>query len=150
MTHITFVLVSSHGADSPLNDGFGVVIVTICVQRDAHILLQSSTSARAWSFHAPEGCLYVLAGPSRNACDHGVVCPLEPRSREPSSKKQQLLQTVTAKKQQDPHQQRKRRRKGEEKVQRPGRESLNLRFALHGNVPSKAFFVGDEMPLFNK
>ena len=121
--------------DSPLNDGFGVVIATVCIQKSANILLQSNESSRVWTFDAPQGCLYVLADASRNVFDHGVVCHFEKRRTKvepPPSPKST-----------------KRKRK-KEKAERPGRESLNLRFAIHGNVPSKAFYVGDEMPLFAK
>lgn len=124
--------------------------MTICIQKSADILLLSNESAKAWLFHAPEGSLYVLSSTARNACDHGVVCPLEKRRKSrgtgPSSDAyswQETISTapiikVTGK---------RKNRKGV-KQERPGRESLNLRFALHGNVATKPFFVGDEMPLF--
>lgn len=126
-------------SDSPLNDGFGVVIVTICMQQAADILLQSNESSKTWFFRAPEGSLYVLAGPARNSFDHGVVCPLEKRKRELSTKLQASLQQSQAPKTT------KRKKRG--KPERLGRESLNLRFGLHGNAASKQFFVGTEMPL---
>ena len=140
-TNIPWFLVSLVIADSPLNDGFGVVIVTICMQQTGNILLQSNESSRVWTFGAPEGSMYVLAGPARCCFDHGVLCPLQARRREHSMKLHDVSPQpplLTGKK--------KKKRGGQPK--RLGRESLNLRFAVHGNVPTKAFFVGDEMPLF--
>jgi hypothetical protein len=132
--------------DSPLNDGFGVVIVTICIQKSGDILLLSNESSKTWVFNAPEGSLYVLSGPARSACDHGVVVPLERRRKRESSKWGSAHDHAC------PPPKVVQRRKSKTKnvrAERPGRESLNLRFALHGNVPSKQFFVGEEMPLFS-
>lgn len=119
--------------DSPLNDGFGVVIVTICVHQSADILLLSNESTKSnWLFEAQEGELYVLSGDSRNVFDHGIICPLEKR------KNKQLRREETS-----PKKQSKRKQAGP-----IGRESLNLRFGLHGNKPDLPFFVGNEMPAF--
>ena len=125
---------SFYVTDSPLNDGFGVVIVTVCIQKSADILLQSNESSKVWSFDAPPGCLYVLADTVRNAFDHGVICHFEKR-------RTKLVDAPSTAKST------KRKRK-QGKEERPGRESLNFRFAIHGNLPSKAFYIGDEMPLF--
>lgn len=121
-------------ADSPLNDGFGVVIVTICVQKSADILLLSHKSSKTWAFHAPEGSMYVLCGTARNECDHGVLCPLEKRR----GTAEEAAKAAAPK---------RRKGRGKRRAVRPGRESLNLRFALHGNVPSKPFCVTEEMPM---
>ena len=57
--------------DSPLHDGFGIVIVTVCVHQDGQILMLSNKSKKSWIFDVFEGDTYVLAGDSRNICDHG-------------------------------------------------------------------------------
>jgi hypothetical protein len=118
--------------DSPLNDGFGVVIVTICVHQSADILLLSNESPKSnWLFEAQEGEMYVLSGDSRNVFDHGVVCPLEKRKNRLSQ-----IEEISPKK-------RKRKQAGP-----VGRESLNLSFWVHGKNPGLPFFVGNEMPTF--
>lgn len=71
----------------------------------------------------------MLSGDARNVCDHGVVCPLAKRREEGSPAA-------------------KRSRKSKQAYQANGRESLNLRFGLHGSRPGQQFFVGDEMPSF--
>ena len=74
--------------------------------------------------------MYVLSGDSRNVFDHGVVCPLERRK-------------CLRKEEETPPKKRKKKQTGP-----VGRESLNLRFGLHGNKPDLPFFVGTEMPAF--
>jgi hypothetical protein len=133
----TLYFVSEAHTDSPLNDGFGVVIVTICVHQFANILLSSNECSKSnWLFEAQEGELYVLSGDSRNVFDHGVICPLEKR-------KVKLIREDDRDSQRTPKRKRKRSQSGP-----VGRESLNLRFALHGNKPGLPFYVGEEMPFF--
>ena len=103
--------------------------MTICIQDSADIMLQSNETSKVWTFNALEGSLYVLADTVRNGFDHGVICPFEKRHK--TAKADEPAKS-----------------KNRSKVRRPGRESLNFRFALHGNLPSKSFYVGDEMPLF--
>lgn len=109
--------------------------MTICLQKTADILLQNNEHAsKPWMFTAEEGSMYILSGSVRNDFDHGVVCPLEKRNRN---------KTVS---ESPPKACKKMKRSRENR--RPGRESLNLRFSLHGNAPDKPFYVGDEMPSF--
>ena len=60
--------------DSPLNDGIGVVIVTICIANEADIILSANDDHDHYHFHLKEGEFYVLSGPSRNTYSHGVLC----------------------------------------------------------------------------
>jgi hypothetical protein len=85
-------------------------------------------------FEAREGELYVLSGDSRNVFDHGVVCPLERRK--------------CLRKEEDEEAPPNKRKKKRKQTGPVGRESLNLRFGLHGNKPGLPFFVGTEMPAF--
>ena len=117
--------------DSPLNDGFGVVIVTICVHQDADIIMLSNRSNKSWVFNVQEGETYVLSGDSRNVCDHGVICPLQKRSRRSTTET-------------EPPKKKQRKRKGD--PENVGRESLNLRFGIHGNKPGSTLYYLDEMP----
>lgn len=143
--------------DYPLNDGFGVIIVTLSVKSDANILLlpdraacnenhgasmtkpslttprrhrnKRRTASRAccsfstkpYFFEVKRGMVYVLAGPARNNCDHGVVCSL-PATR---------FSTERMNDNRD-------------------RESLNLRFGLHSAHKGQPFYVIDEMPIILK
>ena len=112
--------------DSPLHDGFGVVIVTVCVHQNAQIILIPSDDkaiCKPYVFNASEGDVYVLSGAARNIFDHGVICENEKRVTSQQS-------TLTKKRQKN-----------------IGRESLNFRFSLHGNKPGMPFFVGDEIPV---
>lgn len=67
--------------DQPLNDGFGVVIVTLAMHHASTILLVdegdqgSGDPPRAWRFDlAAQRCEgYALAGDARNKCLHGVL-----------------------------------------------------------------------------
>ena len=124
--------------DSPLNDGFGVVIVTVCVHQSAQILLLSNKSSKSWLIDVNEGDTYVLCSDARNAYDHGVICPLD--------KRRTALRENRSDGQTGP-QKKKKSKRGSENV---GRESLNLRFGLHGSHPGTPFYVGDEMPLVFK
>jgi hypothetical protein len=109
--------------DFPLHDGFGVVIVTIQMTGAPAVValcrggLDTASIAtdvpvekreRCWTFTLRPGDAYVLAGDSRNYCDHGVLC-LAPEGRRSQTKKSGDKKTSA----------------GE------SRESLNLRFGLH-------------------
>ncbi|KAJ1455392.1 hypothetical protein M885DRAFT_520326 [Pelagophyceae sp. CCMP2097] len=59
--------------DWPLHDGFGVVIVTISMQRSATVVLNDD-QAKEWSFNLDAGEAYALTGKARNVCSHGVLC----------------------------------------------------------------------------
>mmetsp|Transcript_17146 Transcript_17146/g.22260 ORF Transcript_17146/g.22260 Transcript_17146/m.22260 type:complete len:447 (+) Transcript_17146:130-1470(+) len=125
--------------DYPLHDGFGVVIVTVCIEQDATILIvphgqtsllstspSSSTTrrrSRPRAFECKQGQAYVLAGNARNFCDHGVVCPL------PSTRSKNIIPPNT-----NPI------------ALSRGRESLNLRFGIHSNDPTDLFYAKREMP----
>lgn len=78
--------------------------------------------------------MYVLSGQSRNNYDHGVICELEKRQ------KNKLIQSNEIKI--------KKPKKNKNKYINNGRESLNLRFAIHGNKPDLPYYVYDEMPDF--
>jgi hypothetical protein len=119
--------------DSPLNDGFGVIIVTICVYQSAQILLLSNENNKSYLFEGNEGDVYILSGKSRNDYDHGVICELEKR------KKNKLIQSNEIK---------IKKPKNKNKYMNNGRESLNLRFSIHGNKPDLPYYVYDEMPDF--
>ena len=108
--------VGGGGAGNKCGDGFGVVIVTICVHQNADILMLSNKSNKSWVFNVQEGETYVLSGDSRNICDHGVICPLEKRGRRAAGDEN------------PPNKKTRKKRGGSENV---GRESLNLRFGIH-------------------
>ena len=60
--------------DEPLNDGFGVVIVTLAIRGAAKILLRSASSpAKERWFRLSSGQGYALSGDARNAWLHGVL-----------------------------------------------------------------------------
>jgi hypothetical protein len=82
-------LLPSH-VDHPLKDGFGICIVTIAIQGNASVLVQSKTYKG--KLPVAQGQAYLLSGSVRNQCAHGVLA-------DPTSEY---------------------------------RESLNLRFGLHG------------------
>lgn len=92
-------LLPSH-VDHPTKDGFGILIITIAIRGAATIMLEAASptesSSRA-TFVLPERGVYMLSGPVRNACLHGVLAD-----------------------------------EGSDH-----RESLNLRFGLHGLVDGK-------------
>lgn len=106
--------------DHPLNDGFGIVIVTLCISSSATVLIlpnhQDAHRAKPRAFDANEGEAYVLSAAARNACDHGIICHLAPTRYKANTNKS-------------------------------SRESLNLRFGLHSAQPGHAFYAFDEMPL---
>lgn len=60
--------------DSPLNDGIGVVIVTIGISNEADIIISDENDKNHFYFHLNAGEFYVLSGPSRNIYSHGVLC----------------------------------------------------------------------------
>jgi len=135
--------------DSPLHDGFGVVIVTVCVHQSANILMvnaaptntstgssdppssssSSSLSSKekknkkdrkeCWWFQANEGDLYVLSGAARNSFDHGVICPLEKRRKSRSLLLPGEEEGEEDDQQQGKEGQRKRRRTGGKAKNRP-------------------------------
>jgi hypothetical protein len=140
--------------DSPLNDGFGVVIATVCVHHSAQILLlpndspsasPAPRSAAGYVFEAGEGDMYVLSGRARNDFDHGVLCPPDKGERRRRSSARstgddsESVEAITGS---------KRKLGGSGGIKDKGRESLNLRFGIHGVKPEEPYFVGDEMPLF--
>jgi hypothetical protein len=123
-----------------------VVIVTICVHQGAQILLLPSddklrsSNSKNYVFNAAEGDVYVLSGNARNIFDHGVVCEHQKRSvgaRKIFGEDEETNKAIPKKK--------KKAKKGEPK--NIGRESLNLRFCIHGNKQGMPFYVGDEMPI---
>lgn len=67
--------------DQPLNDGFGVVIVTVAIRGESTILLVdegdtgSDAEPLAWNFRhlSSQRGVYVLSGDARNKCLHGVL-----------------------------------------------------------------------------
>lgn len=103
--------------DDPRHDGFGVVIVTVAVAQTGRVVIDTHDKpSKVYTFDANEGDLYVLSDAARNTCDHGVLCPPKSRRRAPKGPNDR------------------------------GRESLNLRFALHGTKPNQPFFIHDECP----
>lgn len=65
--------------DTPRNDGFGVVIVTICMKGQGDIVVvddgdRGETISKKFKFNIKQSELYVLSGHSRNKCLHGVLC----------------------------------------------------------------------------
>ena len=60
--------------DSPLNDGLGVVILTIGISNDADIVLSDENDKKYFHFHLNPGEFYILSGQSRNIYSHGVLC----------------------------------------------------------------------------
>jgi hypothetical protein len=90
--------------DHPLKDGFGICIITIAMKGNAQIFLEESSISSSRSSHEGEaargvmsihsGQAYLLSGPARNQCTHGVLAHDDCSDR----------------------------------------ESLNLRFGLHGVV----------------
>lgn len=129
--------------DSPLHDGFGVVIVTVCVHLGAQILLvpsdDLSRSSKSYVFETTEGDVYVLSDASRNIFDHGVICANERRSAA-NKCRFDYADTSCA-------QPLKRKRASKKDPKNIGRESLNLRFSIHGNKPGMPFYVGTEIPV---
>ena len=162
--------------DTPLHDGFGVVIVTVCVRQSARILLvpsaatgdtghttigknqvdiSSDTSGSTSSgggggggtplisnynpyvFEADEGQMYVLSAAARNSFDHGVLCALQKR-------RAAVMSTTIGRGASGGEGGRGGGLMGKDR----GRESLNLRFGLHGIKPGQPYFVGEEMPMF--
>jgi hypothetical protein len=73
--------------DDPRNDGFGIVIVTVALQGSADIILVdegddlAASESKHWSFHLKAGDMYVLSGPSRNLCSHGVLVSKNAKNR---------------------------------------------------------------------
>lgn len=146
--------------DSPLNDGFGVVIVTVCVRHSAHILLlpnDSSSAAPAprsatgYVFDAEEGDVYVLSGPARSDFDHGVLCPPDKEERRRGSARvagDESLEAIAGSKRKTLCGTGGGAKELKDKDKDKGRESLNLRFGIHGVKPGEDYFLGDEMPLF--
>lgn len=63
--------------DEPLHDGFGIVIMTVAVRGDAHIILQTdswdSEKKADHCFRLAEEQGYLLSGDSRNKVLHGVL-----------------------------------------------------------------------------
>jgi hypothetical protein len=71
--------------DHPLKDGFGICIITIAMKGNAQLFLEESTlSSSRSSSHQGEaasrgvmsihkGQAYLLSGPARNQCTHGVL-----------------------------------------------------------------------------
>lgn len=113
--------------DHPLNDGFGVVIVTLCVAADANILIvPESQNTKPYWFHAKRKQAYILSGTARNQCDHGVVCP--------------LASTRSSHRHSD----------AERSTLQGGRQSLNLRFGLHSKHKGQPFYYLDEMPALGR
>ena len=80
--------------DHPSKDGFGIIIVTVAVKGNATIFFASHDENHFGKIEIQEGEAYMLSGPVRAACTHGVLATS------------------------------------------PGRESLNLRFGMHGRVPN--------------
>ena len=132
-----------------MHDGFGVVIVTICVHQGAQILLipsddkLSCSSCKNYVFDAPEGDVYVLSGNSRNIFDHGVVCEHQKRTTVARKQFGDLDSDTDQLKIIPP----KKKKKSKNDPQNIGRESLNLRFCIHGNKPGMSFYVDDEIPV---
>ena len=65
--------------DTPRNDGFGVIIVTICMRGQGDIIIvddgdRGEVISKKFKFNIKEGELYVLSGHARNKCLHGVLC----------------------------------------------------------------------------
>ena len=128
--------------DSPLNDGFGVVIVTVCVHEGAQILLLPSDgtlsqNSKKYVFNAAEGDTYVLCGNARNAFDHGVLCERQKRFAAKNQNFGAFSDSEMVREKGNT------KRKGTRK--NVGRESLNLRFCVHGNKPGMPFYVNDEI-----
>ena len=63
--------------DTPRNEGFGVVIVTIGMKGNADIVIVDDgdvgQSQKSFRFHVNEGDMYILSGHARNKCLHGVL-----------------------------------------------------------------------------
>ena len=62
--------------DEPINDGFGIIIVTIAISGNAKILMKTrpwaENSMDGW-FPLSQGEAYCLSGDARNLCLHGVL-----------------------------------------------------------------------------
>ena len=69
--------------DEPLNDGFGVIIVTVAIGGAAKILLRPNnrTTDEKW-FRLEQGEAYALSGDARNAWLHGVLAEEGSEARE--------------------------------------------------------------------
>ena len=91
-------------------------------------------NGKPYVFDASQGEVYVLSGASRNIFDHGVVCDNEKR-------------TAATRKSYLPEEPVKKRRASKKDPKNIGRESLNLRFNIHGNKPGMPFYVGEEIPV---
>ena len=80
--------------DHPLKDGFGICIVTVAIKGNAQVFLEESTTATMSSstnkqqegeygvISVKEGEAYILSGPVRNQCTHGVLADIECEDRE--------------------------------------------------------------------
>lgn len=64
--------------DQPRYDGFGIVIVTVAIEGSGDVVIDdegddASCTLQSWTFPLCPGEMYVLCGPSRNLCTHGVM-----------------------------------------------------------------------------
>ena len=73
-------LLPSH-VDHPRKDGFGICIVTIAMVGHANILLQSLVQDKR-TLRVQQGQAYIMSGPVRNQCSHGVLADVEYPHRE--------------------------------------------------------------------
>ena len=59
--------------DHPSKDGFGIIIVTVAVKGNATIFFASHDENHFGKIEIKEGEAYMLSGPVRAACTHGVL-----------------------------------------------------------------------------
>ena len=85
--------------DHPLKDGFGICIVTVAIKGNARVFLEESTTSTGslsssttnkeevkegayGVISVKEGEAYMLSGPVRNQCTHGVLADIDCGDRE--------------------------------------------------------------------
>lgn len=121
--------------DSPRHDGFGIVIATVELYGSADIILVddgdegSTNPSISWKFSMNPGQLYVLSGPSRNLCAHGLIVTGTAAVSEMAELK---LQNCVQNQQNSQGKRRKRNKTRKiQKNENSDRISLNFRFGIH-------------------
>lgn len=109
--------------DHPLKDGFGIFIITLAIRGGgATVFLEDSSQTQKGCFRLHEGQGYMLSGFVRNACTHGVLA--DDSNVEEDSHNDDKSDSNS-----------KSDSNGKNEVKGKSgafRESLNLRFGLHG------------------
>jgi len=129
--------------DQPRHDGFGVVILTVGLTGAGEIILVDDgddtddndnnetdkvvSAGGPWAFPLLAGDMYVLSGPARNLCRHGVVMLTDSgnKTNRGITTKQRVNTSTT------------QERTPSDSTEEVDRVSLNLRFGVH--TPQQAY-----------